>query len=120
MKICLIHGKRIASEVVVRALASGLNAEVVHFSSCESALSSSLLDYDVFIVYNNFRRKMSGIQGVQEIESLNPEALIIGVSSNPSFYQRFLSSGADVAVLRAGNEIGELRKIIQQKMAKCS
>jgi len=117
MKICLIHGKRIAREVLTRALSSGPGVEVVDFPSCESALSSSLLDYDVFIVYNNFRRKMSGIQGVKEIKSQNPEALIIGVSSNPSFYKRFLSSGADVAVLRAGNEIGELRRIIQQKMA---
>jgi len=116
MKICLIHGKRIASEVLTKALSSGLGAEVVHFPSCESALTSSLLDYDVFIVYNNFRRKMSGIQGVKEIESLNPEALIIGVSSNPSFYKRFLSCGADVAVLRAGNEIGELHRIIRQEV----
>jgi len=116
MKICLIHGKRVAGEVLTRALSSGLNAEVVHFPSCESALTASLLDYDVFVVYNNFRRKMSGIQGVKEIRSLNPEALIIGASSNPSFYQRFLSSGADVAVLRAGNEIDELRRIIHQRV----
>ena len=113
MKICLIHGKRVGREVLARALASKLGAEVMHFASCESTLaSSSLLDYDVFIVYNNFRRKMNGVQGVKKIGSLNPDAFVIGITSNPGFRKRFLSAGADVTVLRAGNEVEELARII--------
>jgi hypothetical protein len=62
MKVCLIHGKRVAREVLTRALSSKLGAEVTNFSCCERALASSL-DYDVFVVYNNFRGKMSGVRG---------------------------------------------------------
>ena len=58
---------------------------------------------------------MNGVRGVQEIRLLNPDALIVGVTSNPSFCKRFLSAGADVAVLRAGNEIEELCQVIRQK-----
>jgi DNA-binding NarL/FixJ family response regulator len=114
MKICLIHERRIAREVLARALSSKLGAEVTYFSCCERALASSL-DYDVFVVYNNFRRKMSGIRGVTKIRGRNPDAFIIGVSSTPNLDQRFLPAGADAFVLRAGNEVQELVSVIRRK-----
>ena len=113
MNVCLIHGKRVAREVLTRALSSKLGAEVTNFSCCERALASSL-DYDVFVVYNNFRGKMSGVRGVEKIRARNRDALVIGVSSTPGLHKRFLSAGADAAVLRAGNEIEELVRIIQE------
>ena len=117
MKICLVHAKRVAREVLARALASGLCVDVETYSCCEDALACSL-DYDVFVVYNNFRKRMSGVRGVAEIRARKPAAFIVGVSSTPGFDRRFLSAGADGAVLRAGNEVEELVRIIQ-KGVKC-
>ena len=113
MKVCLIHGKRVAREVLTRALSSKLGAEVTNFSCCERALASSL-DYDVFVVYNNFRGKMTGVRGVAKIRGRNPHAFIVGVSSTPNFDRHFLPVGADAFVLRAGNEVQELVGIIEK------
>ncbi len=113
MNICLIHSKRVGREVLARALSSRLGAEVTGFSFCENALSCSL-DYDVFVVYNNFRRKMSGVRGVEKIRARNRDAFIVGVSSTPNLDKRFLPAGADAFLLRAGNEVNELVGIIQK------
>jgi hypothetical protein len=115
MKICLIHGKRVAREVLSRALSSRLGAEVTCFSCCEIALDSLLGSYEVFVVYNNFRRKMSGARGVTKIRGQSPGAFIVGVSSTPNFDRQFLPAGADAFVLRAGNEVQELVSIIRQR-----
>ena len=118
MKICLIHARRLAREVLTKALSSRLGAEVTCFSCCEFALESQLGGYDVFIVYNNFPRKMrrmSGIRGVMKIKGRSPGAFIVGVSSTPGFDQRFLQAGADASVLRAGNEVQELVSVIRQR-----
>jgi DNA-binding NarL/FixJ family response regulator len=115
MKICLIHGRRVAREVLTRALSSKLGAEVTSFPCCEDILESSL-DYDVFIVYNNFsKKKMSGVRGVAKIRGRNPYAFIVGVSSTPSYVHQFLPVGADACVLRAGNEVQELVSVIRQR-----
>jgi hypothetical protein len=114
MKICLIHGKRVAREVLARALSGKLGAEVTHFSCCERALASSL-GYDVFVVYNNFRGKMSGVRGVAKIRGRKPNAFIVGASSAPNFDRHFLPAGADAFLLRAGNEIQELVSIIRRR-----
>jgi DNA-binding NarL/FixJ family response regulator len=118
MNICLIHGRHVAREVLARALSSRLGAEVVDFSCCEGALASPLDCYDVFVVYNNFRGKMSGARGVTKIKAQNPDAFIVGVSSTPGFDKQFLPAGADACILRAGNEITELVSVIQ-KGVKC-
>jgi hypothetical protein len=114
MKICLINGRRVAREVLTRALSSKLEAEVTYFSCCERALESSL-DYDVFVVYNNFRGKMSGVRGVMKIRGRNPRAFIVGVSATPNLDKQFLPAGADAFILRAGNEVQELVNVIRQK-----
>jgi DNA-binding NarL/FixJ family response regulator len=114
MKICLIHGRHVAREVLARALSCNLGAEVVKFPCCERALESSLDPYNVFVVYNNFHRKMSGVQGVARIRGRRPDAFIVGVSPTPNFDRQFLPVGADAFVLRAGNEIQELVSVIRK------
>ena len=113
MKICLIHARRVAREVLDRALSVRLNAEVDPFFCCENALRTAL-DYDVFVVYNNFRKKMNGFQCVKRIRARKPDVFIVGVTSNPNLTKRFTSAGTDVTLLRAGNEIAELVTIIRQ------
>ncbi len=117
MKICIIHSRYTAREVLSRALSSRLGADVTGFSCCENALASSL-NYDVFVVYNNFRKKMSGVRGVAELRARKSEAFIVGVSSTPNFDRRFLPAGADAFLLRAGNEIEELVEIIRRKAGR--
>ncbi len=114
MKICIIHAMHTAGEVLTRALSCRLSAEVDAFSYCENALATSL-DYDVFVVYNNFRKKMNGFQGVKKIRARKPHAFIVGVTSNPNLTKRFISAGADAFLLRTGNEIAELVKIVRQR-----
>ena len=114
MKICIVNKRDTAGEVLSRALSYKLGAQVTHFTSCEDALASSL-DYDVFIVYNNFRKKMNGVRGVAGIRARKSDAFIIGVSSIPNFHRKFLPAGADTFLLKAGNEIGELVDIIRRR-----
>jgi len=114
-RICLIHGRAKARYVLTQALASKLNADTEAFSCCENALSSSM-NYDVFVVYNNFgQKRMRGVTGVRRIRALKPDAFIMGVSVKPYGENRFLPAGANVFLLRAGNEIGEMIKLILQK-----
>lgn len=112
MRICIIHARRPAREVLTRALTLRLNAEVDAYSYCENALAASL-NYDQFVVYNNFRKKMSGFGGVKRIRNRKPNAFIVGVTSNPNFTDKFISAGADSTLLRAGNEIAELVELLR-------
>jgi PleD family two-component response regulator len=117
LRICLIHRRPPAREVLTRALGAKLHASVTPFSCCENALASSL-DYDVFIVYNNFRKKMNGVRCVAEIRAQKPDALIIGVSSIPNFHTKFLPAGADAFLLKAGNEVEELANIVHRRVQR--
>ena len=111
MKIALVHGEYPRRDVVARGLHFKLQAEVTVFSCCENLLASSM-DYDVFVIYSNFGRKMSGVQGVARVRSLAPHAFIVGVSPTPYSDRKFLPAGADAFLLLAGNEIAELSDII--------
>ena len=114
-RICLINGRAKARYVLTQALDSKLNADTEAFSCCENVLSSSM-DYDIFVVYNNFgQKRMRGVTGVRRIRALKPDAFIMGVSVKPYGEKRFLPAGANVFLLRAGNEIGEMIKLILQK-----
>ena len=116
MKICLVHGHRSSREVIYRGLRQGFGTEVVTYSCCEDVLASPL-DYDVFVVYNNFGpRKMRGIKGTTRIREYRADAFIVGVTTTPHFRKRFLKAGANVALLRAGNEIAELIGIIRRRV----
>lgn len=117
MKVCIIHARPPAREVIARALRCAPGTDVVTYAHCEDILATSL-DYDVFIVYNNFGpRKMNGIKGTAAIRDRKPEAYIIGVSSKPYNDRRFLPAGANAFLLRAGNEIAELVEIVRGQLA---
>ena len=56
VRIAIAHSDHAAREVLSRALASRLNADVLAFSNCEDLLASSM-EYDVFVVYNNLEKR---------------------------------------------------------------
>ena len=115
MKVCIVHGNRIAREVLARAFRRSFDAHATAYSCCEDVLQSSL-GYDVFIVYNNFGpRKMSGIKGTAKIRARKSSAYIVGVSSKPYYDRKFLPAGANAFLLRAGNEIEELIEIVRRQ-----
>jgi Zn finger protein HypA/HybF involved in hydrogenase expression len=117
VKIALAHGDYPAREVVARGISHKLNAagrtgaEVLVFSCVENLLVSSM-DYEVFVVYNDFKKKMGGLSGIREIRRLKPEVLIIGVSATPNYDRKMLPAGANAFVLLAGNEITETAELI--------
>lgn len=113
MKISLVHSHPPAREVLTRALSAKLKMAVTGFSCIENLLQSSM-DYDTFVIYSDFGHKMSGVRGVAQIRLQKPRAFIIGVSSRPNLDRKFLPAGANAFLLRAGNEIEELVRLIQQ------
>jgi DNA-binding NarL/FixJ family response regulator len=102
--------------VVSKALEARLGSPVHRYSSCEDALRYTE-QYDTFVVYNNFGKRMNGAQGVTQIRALKPDAFILGVTSVPGFRQKFFAAGADDTVLLSGNEVGELTEKIQKHRA---
>ncbi|MBI3913787.1 MAG: response regulator [Chloroflexi bacterium] len=114
VKIGIAHMHEPTREVLVRALTSRLNAAVTGFAYVEDVLNSSM-QYDVFVVYNNFGHKMDGVTGVARIRARKPQAFIIGVSPTPYLDRKFLPAGANAFLLRAGNEIEELVRMIKNR-----
>ena len=114
-RIGLVHAHPSTREVLVRALSIKLKMQVTGFSCIENLLQSSM-DYDIFVVYNDFGHKMSGVRGAAHIRLLKPRAFMIGVSYRPDLDKRFLSAGANAFLLRAGNEIEELARLIQRRV----
>jgi hypothetical protein len=118
MSVALVSGAYPRREVVARGVSHKLNGETVQpFSCVEDALASSLV-YDAYVVYNNFEKKMNGLDGVREIRRRAPAAYIVGVSSLPYMERRFLPAGADAFVLLAGNEIAELSDVLLRRQAR--
>jgi hypothetical protein len=113
MKAAIVHSHIPTAEVLARAISSQLHADVTTFSCVENLLASSM-DYSAFVVYNNFGHKMTGMRGVTLIKDRKSRAFIVGVSYKPDLERQFLSAGADVFVLRAGNEVEELVTVIQK------
>jgi len=120
MKIALISGSYPRREVVARGLSHKLGqVQVDTFAYVEDVLISAL-DYDVYVVYNNFGHHMNGVNGVHEIRARAPDALVIGVSATPYADRRFLPAGADDFLLLSGNEIADLAHIIERNLARRS
>ncbi len=114
MKISLVHPHRVTREVLVRTLATRLDATVIDFSCLEDLLGSSM-DYDVFVLYNIFgREKMDRWEGVKWIRFKKPAALIISMVHHRFFDHRFSAPGGDAVLLRVSNETEGLIKLIQQ------
>jgi DNA-binding NarL/FixJ family response regulator len=116
MKVAIVHSHEPTAQVLVRAISSRLHIEVITFSCIENVLMSSM-DYDIFIVYNNFGHKMTGVRGVTLIRDRKPRAFIVGVSYKPNFERQFLPAGANAFILRAGNEVEELVTLVQKHLS---
>ncbi|MEW5717021.1 MAG: hypothetical protein AB1817_00180 [Chloroflexota bacterium] len=114
MKISIVHPHRVTREVLSRTLAGRLGTTVIDFSSIEELLNSSM-DYEVFVLYNIFgREKMDRWEGVKWIRFKKPEALIISMVHYRFFDRRFAAPGGDAILLRAGDEIEGLIKLVKQ------
>jgi len=113
MKVSIIHSHTPTAEVLAKAIVMRLHYDATTFSCIENALNSSM-DYEAFVVYNNFGHKLSGIKGVAKIRQERPEALIIGVSYRPYLARQFLPAGADAFILRAGNEVDEMLRLLRE------
>jgi hypothetical protein len=115
MRAAIVHSHSPTAQVLARAIHSRLNVEVMTFSCVENVLMSSM-DYDIFVVYNNFGHKITGVRGVTLIRDRKPRAFIVGVSYKPNFERQFLPAGADAFILRAGNEVEELVTLVQKRL----
>ncbi|MBI5565606.1 MAG: hypothetical protein HY870_11955 [Chloroflexi bacterium] len=112
MKVAVISGAYPRREVVVRGVSHKLGGDPVQSFSCIEDVLISSMGYDAFVVYNNFDKKMNGIDGTREIRRAAPDAYIIGVSAIPYMERQFLPAGADRFLLLAGNEIAELGDLL--------
>ena len=114
MKISLIHPHRATREVLTRALAFKLGAEVVGFSCLENLLSSSM-DYDVFVVYNMFGRvKMDRWEGVKWIRAQRPNALVVSMIHRRFFDRKDAPPGADAVFMCAGDEVNSVVRLAKE------
>ncbi len=112
MNIALVSGAYPRREVVARGVSHKLGGDPVRPFSCIEDVLISSMEYDAFVVYNNFDKKMNGIDGTRELRRAAPGAYIIGVSAIPYMERQFLPAGADRFVLLAGNEIVELSDVL--------
>ena len=114
MKISVIHPHRATREVLSRALAVKLGADVVGFSCLENLLSSSM-DYDVFVVYNMFgREKMDRWEGVKWIRAQRPNALVVSMIHRRFFDRKNAPPGADAVFMCAGDEVDSVAKLAKE------
>ncbi len=112
MKVALVSGAYPRREVVARGASHKLGGDPVTPFSCVEDVLMSSMDYDVFVVYNNFEKKMNGVDGVRALRKQSPQAYIVGVSSVPYMERQFVPAGADRFLLLAGNEIAELGEVL--------
>jgi hypothetical protein len=112
MNVALISGAYPRREVVARGVSHKLGGDPVQPFSCIEDVLISSMQYDAFVVYNNFDKRMNGIDGAREIRRAAPQAYIIGVSAIPYMERQFLPAGADRFLMLAGNEIAELGDLL--------
>lgn len=118
MNVALVSGAYPRREVVARGVSHKLNGDAVRPFSCIEDVLASSMDYDAFVVYNNFEKKMNGIDGAREIRRRSPRAFIVGVSAIPYMERQFLPAGADAFLLLAGNEIAELGDLLIKSIGR--
>jgi len=116
LRICVICGRRLAREVLSRALTRELDAETDAFTCCENALTSDL-EYDVFIVYDLFGEgRMNGPQGTKRIRFMKPKAYVLGVTHNPGFDKQFVQAGADTAIVVGERSVKRIVRVVRQRI----
>jgi len=113
MKIALVHSHRVTREMLVRAIAAKVAAEVVEFSSFEDLFASSM-NYDVFVLYNVLgREKLERWESVKWIRTMKPQALILSMVHYKFFDRKYMPPGADAIHMRVGEEIAQMIRLIQ-------
>ena len=116
LRICVICGRRLAREVLSRALTRELDAETDAFSSCEDALTSDL-DYNVFVVYDYFGQgRLNGPQGTKRIRLMKPKAYVLGVTHNPGFDKQFVQVGADTALVVDEQSVRRIVRVVRKRV----
>lgn len=116
LRICVVCGRRLAREVLSRALARELDAETDTFACCEDTLASDL-DYDVFIVYDFFGEgRMNGPQGTRRIRFTKPKSYVLGVTHNPGFDKQFVQVGADTAIVVGERSVKRIVHVVRQRI----
>jgi len=112
MRISIVHAHRTTRDVLTKALAVKLNAEVVGFSCLENLLASSM-SYDVFVLYNIFgRTKMDRWEGVRWIRAQKPDALVISMIHRRFFDRKHSPPGADAVFMCTGDQVEGVAKLI--------
>lgn len=118
MNVALISGAYPRREVVARGVSHKLNGGTVRAFSCIEDVLESSMEYTVFVVYNNFDKKMNGVDGTREIRRRAPRSYIVGVSAIPYMERQYIPAGADAFLLLAGNEIAELGDLLVRNQAR--
>ena len=113
MRIALVHPHRVTREMLIRAIAAKVEAEVVEFGSLEDLFVSSM-NYDVFVLYNIFgREKLDRHEGVKWIRGMKPQALVLSMVHYKYFDRKYMPPGADAILMRVGDEIRQVTQLIQ-------
>jgi hypothetical protein len=123
MRVALAHGKYPARDLIASAMARRLkeagyaDVEVLAFSRMEDVLDSSL-EFDAFVLYSNFGKRMGGIEGASIIRHLKPNAVIIGVTAMHPKVSRFHEAGAVGVVFLSGDEIPRICEFILKNVPR--
>jgi hypothetical protein len=115
MKICLVHSHRPTREILVKALTYKLHVPATGFACIEEVFESPM-DYDVFILYSEFGRKMDRVDGMRWIKAMKPDALVISMIHTRYFDRKHAPPGTDAVVFEAGSDIHKLVEFIGERM----
>jgi len=114
--ICIICGHHMVREILGRALARELRAEVDPYTCCEDALCSDL-DHDIYVVYDQFGKgRMNGPQGTKRLRVIRPDAYVLGVTHNPGFDKQFLRAGADTALVLGKHPVKRIVHVVRERI----
>ncbi|MBI5303492.1 MAG: hypothetical protein HY868_15265 [Chloroflexi bacterium] len=90
------------------------NVEVLAYRYMEDLLDSTL-DYDVFVCYSNFGKKMGGVEGAGLLRAYKPDARIIGVTTMHPKASRFRDLGAVGIIFPGEDEVKQICNVILAK-----
>ena len=114
MRIAIAHAHRLTREVLANVVATRLDAETVTYSCLEDLLASSM-NYDVFLVFNNFGvNKMDGWEGVKWLRFKKPDAQVVFMNQKRFFERKHLPPGTDAPIFCAEDDIDGLVSLIKR------
>ena len=113
MRIAIAHAHRLTREVLAKVISNRLGAESVTFCCLEDLFASSM-NYDVFIVFNQFGvNKMDGWQGAKWLRHNKPDARVIFMNQKRFFERKFLPPGTDQWLFCPDDDMDELVKMVK-------